>query len=432
MDEVLGNDDMTVDHLSKLKYIDAVLKESLRLQPPAAQMGIGPNGTGGLLAGKYPYSAGDIFILDIIDLHRDPKVWGADATAFRPERMLDGGFERLPPNAWKPFGNGVRACIGRDFAMQEAIMAIALILQRFHIEKADPLYSLRVEQTVTQRPVGFFMKARRRPGKKLSAGIGVANQVKHALLSPRAFRLSLPPRPRNGGRGPLTNSKAQPLLILYGSNSGTCKSFAEDVAVKAVKHDFLAKDGDVKILDSAVGKLPTDRPVIIICSSYDGRPTEDSKKFVSWLESRAKESDLHGVTYAVLGAGNTDWAETYQRIPKFIDKQLETLGASQLVPLGEVNMKGDTFGAFDEWLERVWNCLPGSSIMHGKDLKVEVHASNRHETEKDMVLGLVIENRQIASNEVGYSKMHMEISLPEYVRYRTGIHEGEMIHECLS
>ena len=420
MDGVLGNNDISVDHLSKLKYIDAVLKESLRLQPPAAQMGIGPNGTGGLLAGKYPYSAGDIFILDIIDLHRDPKVWGADATAFRPERMLNGRFEQLPPNAWKPFGNGVRACIGRDFAMQEAIMTIALILQRFHIEKADPLYSLRVEQTITQKPVGFFMKARRRPGTRLSTGIGITNQVKHALLSPRAFRLSLPPQPRYGGHRKSANDKAQPLLILYGSNSGTCKSFAEDVATKAAKHGFLAGEDDVRILDSAVEKLPIDRPVIIICSSYDGRPTEDSKNFVAWLERRAKDRDLRGVTYAILGAGNTDWAETYQRTPKFIDKQLEILGASRLTPLGKINMKGDIFGAFDEWLERIWSCLPGSCVIHGNDLRVEIHASNRHDVEKDMVLGTVIENRQIACNELGYSKRHMEISLPKYVRYRTG------------
>ena len=429
MDDVLGNDDISVDHLSKLKYIDAVLKESLRLQPPAAQMGIGPNGTGGLLAGKYPYSAGDVFILDIIDLHRDPKVWGVDASAFRPERMLDGGFERLPPNAWKPFGNGVRACIGRDFAMQEATMTIALILQRFHIEKADPLYSLQVEQTITQKPVGFFMKARRRPGKTLSTGIGIANQVKHALLSPRVFRLSVPPQPKYRGNGQSTNGKAQPLLILYGSNSGTCKSFAEDVAVKAVKHGFLARDNDVRILDSAVEKLPIDRPVIIICSSYDGRPTEDSRNFVAWLESRAKDGDLQGVAYAVLGVGNSDWAETYQRTSKFIDKQLETLGASRLAPLGEVNMKGNIVGAFDEWLERIWSCLPGSRVIHGNDLRVEIHTSNRHEIEKDMVMGTVVENRQIACNELGYSKRHMEVSLPEYVRYRTGTQKGEMVPE---
>ncbi len=56
-------------------------------------------------------------------LHRDPTVWGDDVEAFRPERFAPEATEKLPPNAWKPFGNGQRACIGRPFAMQEAQLA---------------------------------------------------------------------------------------------------------------------------------------------------------------------------------------------------------------------------------------------------------------------------------------------------------------------
>jgi cytochrome P450/NADPH-cytochrome P450 reductase len=48
-------------------------------------------------------------------------------TPFRPERMLDGKFEALPPNAWKPFGNGMRGCIGRPFAWQESLLVVATV-----------------------------------------------------------------------------------------------------------------------------------------------------------------------------------------------------------------------------------------------------------------------------------------------------------------
>ncbi|CAF4788543.1 unnamed protein product, partial [Rotaria magnacalcarata] len=58
--------------------------------------------------------------------------------------MLNGGFEKLPPNSWKPFGNGQRACIGRSFAWQESLLTIALILKHFHIEFVDPSYDLRI------------------------------------------------------------------------------------------------------------------------------------------------------------------------------------------------------------------------------------------------------------------------------------------------
>ena len=58
-------------------------------------------------------------------IHRVPEVWGQDADEFRPERMLDGGFESLPNQAWQPFGFGLRGCIGRPFAWQEAQLVLA-------------------------------------------------------------------------------------------------------------------------------------------------------------------------------------------------------------------------------------------------------------------------------------------------------------------
>lgn len=81
--------------------------------------------------------------MNLYGLHHDPAVWGNDANFFRPERFLDGAWDRIPPNAWKPFGDGMRACIGRTFAEQEMILVTALILQNFQVELADPTYNLR-------------------------------------------------------------------------------------------------------------------------------------------------------------------------------------------------------------------------------------------------------------------------------------------------
>jgi cytochrome P450/NADPH-cytochrome P450 reductase len=94
-------------------------------------------------------------------LHRDPAVWD-EPEAFRPERFEPENLEKLPPNAWKPFGNGRRSCIGRGFAMQEAMLVLAMVLQRFDLSLADPDYRLKVGETLTMKPVGLRIHARRR------------------------------------------------------------------------------------------------------------------------------------------------------------------------------------------------------------------------------------------------------------------------------
>ena len=66
-------------------------------------------------------------------LHRDPSIWGEDAENFNPDHFQPEKELALPANAFKPFGTGQRACIGRTFAMQEATLVLGMILQRFQL-----------------------------------------------------------------------------------------------------------------------------------------------------------------------------------------------------------------------------------------------------------------------------------------------------------
>jgi cytochrome P450 / NADPH-cytochrome P450 reductase len=106
VDTVIGKERITVKHLQKLKYINAVLRETLRLTPTAPAFfrtvrpeNKDPHPTIG--NGKYeiPQDSGALCLLSKIQ--RDPKVYGEDANEFNPERMLDESFEKLPKNAWK-------------------------------------------------------------------------------------------------------------------------------------------------------------------------------------------------------------------------------------------------------------------------------------------------------------------------------------------
>src|SRR5262249_36304295 len=69
-------------------------------------------------------------------LHRDPRVY-ANPEAFRPDRWEDGLEKRLPRCAYLPFGAGPRHCIGRAFAMMEAVLVVATIAQRFHLDSPN-------------------------------------------------------------------------------------------------------------------------------------------------------------------------------------------------------------------------------------------------------------------------------------------------------
>lgn len=120
--------------MSKLPYLSACLRETLRLKPTAAAFTLTPreeNGEHTLLGGKYEIEKGTPVMALLEKVQSDPTVWGEDAAEFKPERMLDEPFSKLPKNAWKPFGNGVRGCIGRPFAWQEALLITTLLLQNF-------------------------------------------------------------------------------------------------------------------------------------------------------------------------------------------------------------------------------------------------------------------------------------------------------------
>ena len=141
VDEVVGDNPIEYKHLSKLVYIKYAIYEALRYMGPIAMISKHAKQPT-KLAGKYDVNPEDQILCNLRPFHHDPKVWGDDADIFRPERFLNGGWEALPKNAFKAFGDGDRACIGRGFTEQEMILTVALILQKFQVEMADPSYNL--------------------------------------------------------------------------------------------------------------------------------------------------------------------------------------------------------------------------------------------------------------------------------------------------
>lgn len=300
VDEVVGRGPITMDHMSKLPYLEACLRETLRLNPTAPGFSLQVKDDGKedpvyLAGGKYEVKRGQSIMAVLPKVHRDPAVWGDDAELFKPERMLDEPFAKLPKNSWKPFGNGMRGCIGRPFAWQEALLTTAMLLQNFNFRFEDPSYQLHIKQTLTIKPKDFFMYATLRHEVdpvhlEKTLHVNTSTQEKGSAKKEKAQIL------------PVRKPKKS-MTVLYGSNAGTCEALAQNLARVAASRGYLAQ---VNPLDSGVDNIPKDQPVILISSSYEGQPPDNAAHFVEWLEN-LKASELKGVTYAVFGCGNREY-----------------------------------------------------------------------------------------------------------------------------
>lgn len=107
------------------EYLDAVIKEALRVRPVISEVFRAPAAPTEL--GGYRFEAGTQMAVAILLLQYDPELYPPDPEAFRPERFLEGAPE---PYTWVPFGGGVRRCLGAAFATLEMKVVIATVLAR--------------------------------------------------------------------------------------------------------------------------------------------------------------------------------------------------------------------------------------------------------------------------------------------------------------
>lgn len=150
VDRVLGDRLGTDEDVRQLPYLTAVIKESMRIYPPAWI--IGRDAMEDVEIGPWKIRKGAQVLVSQMVMHHKPEYWG-DPEVFRPERWLDPGFEKsLPRFAYMPFGGGARVCIGNHFAMMEAILILATMAQTVDMD-LKMTQELRVQPAVTMRPV---------------------------------------------------------------------------------------------------------------------------------------------------------------------------------------------------------------------------------------------------------------------------------------
>jgi cytochrome P450 len=147
-DRVLGDRLPTPEDLEKLTYTRAVVKETLRLRPPAWT--IGRQALNDCQISEYYLPAGSVALVSQWVTHHDPRYYDAP-DEFRPERWNPATERSLPRFAYFPFGGGSRVCIGEHFAWTEAVLVLALTARRWQVA---PVHENLVtpQPSVTLRP----------------------------------------------------------------------------------------------------------------------------------------------------------------------------------------------------------------------------------------------------------------------------------------
>jgi unspecific monooxygenase len=144
--------------LPKLPYTRAVVNETLRLYPPAAAIARGSVATDHVAGTTIP--GGSLIMISPWVLHRHANLW-SDPEAFDPSRFLD---DKPPAHrfAYMPFGAGPRICVGAQFALAEAGLVLAMLVQRFEFTLADdvPVLPITVITTQPDHPVLFRLRSR--------------------------------------------------------------------------------------------------------------------------------------------------------------------------------------------------------------------------------------------------------------------------------
>jgi cytochrome P450 len=135
----------TLSELKALPYLNAVINETLRMRPVIGASFMPRDVTEDVVIGKNVVPAGTTVWVSLWALHYDKRYWGDDADAFKPERFLTNDW---PHDAFYPFSQASRICLGKNFAIMEMRLVLSTLLRRY-IFRDDPSQNNNLRQMMT-------------------------------------------------------------------------------------------------------------------------------------------------------------------------------------------------------------------------------------------------------------------------------------------
>lgn len=168
IEELRGSDPIEFEDVAKLKFTRRVLDETLRLWPVAP--GYFRKSTEDQILAGQPISKGTVVFVLTLGVHRDD-TWGPNPDEFDVTRW-DTPRDTELNRVFKPFGTGPRACIGRQFALHEATLALADLARRFTFS-TDNDSTLKVHEMLTLKPKDFVAHAHERASESQLKGADI-------------------------------------------------------------------------------------------------------------------------------------------------------------------------------------------------------------------------------------------------------------------
>ncbi|XP_043269738.1 cytochrome P450 9e2-like [Venturia canescens] len=167
VDAILGQDDESISYekLGSMKYLDMVISETLRMYPPQPFTDRVCTEAYELEASTpeskpYTVAPGTVVWIPILGFHRDPKYF-PEPEEFKPERFSEENKNDITPYTFLPFGVGLRKCMGERFAIVEAKIIIARLLQNF-VFKTTKVITFGTDGSIMSPERGFWMRLKPR------------------------------------------------------------------------------------------------------------------------------------------------------------------------------------------------------------------------------------------------------------------------------
>uniref|UniRef100_A0A1I7TA15 Cytochrome P450 n=1 Tax=Caenorhabditis tropicalis TaxID=1561998 RepID=A0A1I7TA15_9PELO len=158
VDRECPDPEISFDQLSKLKYLECVMKETLRLYPLASGANSRTCMKETTIGDGIRIEKGTHVLANTWAIHTNPTIWGEDSDEFKPERWESGDEHFFQKGGYIPFGLGPRQCIGMRLAYMEEKMLLAHILRRYSFEIGEKtVIPMKLVGRATTQPTSVWM-----------------------------------------------------------------------------------------------------------------------------------------------------------------------------------------------------------------------------------------------------------------------------------